>query len=371
MVDFIRFKKTDVYVGTYTRPSGGSTMRKKNKMKKPTQTEPKPQIQTDSKTIVTAIAAALVIIVIVIGAMMGLLVFLAPNPAHGNDTLTQGDTLITGNKQAQGAAILSAVQGDVSVDSGNGYKSAVSGASLLVGYKVKTGPTGKATIAFYDNGLMRLAENTEIEIKSLSSDGHNSSVGLEQDSGSTWNRVLSIAGKTDYQIKTPNVVATVRGTAFGLDLTKGFDYLFVGAGNVSFGKKGAAPTNVTELNAAIFNSTSGNVEKVDMTEESRLIMLKNAEQDLSALKASRKAKVKEFLDQHSLEVSMLKSQYNVTDEQINNVTDNATVEQINQYLGPAAQFIPKDMIDYIDNSVREESKILSEIAALNQTVNAK
>jgi len=371
LADFSRFKKTDVYVGTYTRPSGGSTMRKKKKgkMKEPAQTESKPQIQTDSKTIVTAIAAALVIIVIVIGAVMGLLVFLAPNTTQGKDTLAQG-TLTAGNNQAK-AAILSAVQGDVSVDSGSGYKSAVSGASLLVGYKVKTGPTGKATIAFYDNGLMRLDENTEIEIKSLSSDGHNASVGLEQDSGSTWNRVLSIAGKTNYQVQTPDAVATVRGTAFGLDLTKGFDYLFVSAGNVSFGKKGAAPTNVTELNAAIFNSTSGNVEKVGMTEESRLVALKNAEQDFSVLKANRKAKVKEFLDQHSLEVSMLKSQYNVTDEQINNIIENATVEQINQYIGPAAQFIPKDMIDYINNSVQEESKILSEIAALNQTVNAQ
>jgi hypothetical protein len=57
----------------------------------------------------------------------------------------------------------------------------------------------------------------------------------------------------------------------------------------------------------------------------------------------------------------------VTDEQINKVIDNATVELINQYLGPAAKYIPKDMMDYINNSVREESKILSEIAALNQT----
>ena len=358
--------------------------KKKGKMKEPAQTESKLPIQMnsklpiqtdskmDSKMIVTVMAAIFVIMIFVIIAVMALLAFLAPNPAHGNDTLAQGNTLITGNKQAQGkAAILSAVQGDVSVDSGKGYKSAVSGASLLVGYKVKTGPTGKATIAFYDSGLMRLAENTEIEIKSLSSDGHNSSVGLEQDSGSTWNRVLSIAGKTDYQVQTPDAVATVRGTGFGLDLTKGFDYLFVGDGNVSFGKKGAVPTNVTELNAVIFNSTSGNVEKASMTEESRLIMLKNAEQDLSALKASRKAKVKEFLDQNSLQVSILKSQYNVTDEQINNVIDNATVELINQYLGPAAQFIPKDMIDYINNSAREESKILSEIAAINQTVNVK
>ena len=336
--------------------------KKKGKIKGPAQTESKlpiqvdsKSIQVDSKTVVTAITATLVIIVILIIAGVVVFAFLVPKPEPGNATLTQGK-----------AAILSAVQGDVSVDSGNGYKSAVSGASLLVGYKVKTGPASKATIAFYDNGLMRLAENTEIEIKSLSSNGHDSSIGLEQDSGSTWNRVLSITGKTDYQVKTPDVVATVRGTAFGLDLTKDFDYLFVGEGNVSFGKKGAAPTNVLELNAVIFNSTSGNVEKADLTGEFRSIMLENAEQDLSALKANRKAKVKEFLDQNSLQVSILKSQYNVTDDQINNVLDSATVEQINQYLGPAAQFISKDMIDYINNSAREESKILSEIAALNQ-----
>ena len=343
-------------------------MRKKKqiKVKKPTESKSKPKLHeqaqieqapTDPKTIVNVLAMMLGAAVVVIVIIVALLLIFAPNPqVNNNQTL-----------QAQGkAAILSAMQGEVSVDPGSGYKSAVSGASLSVGYKVKTGSTGKATIAFYDNGLVRMSENTEIQIKSLSSDGRDASVTLEQDSGSTWNRVLSIAGKTDYKVQTPDTVATVRGTSFILDLTAEYDYLFVGDGNVSFGKKGAAPATVTELNAVIFNSTSGNVEEAAMTEESRSIALENAQQDLIAVKENRKAKAREFLDQHALEVSMLKSQYNVTDEQINSVIESATLEQINQYLGPAAQFIPKDMINYINNSVQEESKILSEIDSLTQ-----
>ena len=92
------------------------------------------------------------------------------------------------------------------------WTKAKSGMSLKEGNSIKTADDSMATILFLDSSVMRLDENTEIRITNI----NKSSVSIAQNIGRTWNRLLKISGIKDYEIETPNALATVRGTAFSV-----------------------------------------------------------------------------------------------------------------------------------------------------------
>jgi len=86
------------------------------------------------------------------------------------------------------------------------------GLELEEGYFVKTLEASRAKIIFSDS-VMRLDESTEIKLDNLNPDR----ISLTQSIGKTWTRLLKISGIDEYDISTPNGVATVRGTAFSIE----------------------------------------------------------------------------------------------------------------------------------------------------------
>jgi hypothetical protein len=110
-------------------------------------------------------------------------------------------------------AFLNIEEGDVEVDTGKGWISAIDGMDLSLEDKVRT-LEGKAVVILYESILVQLDENTEISIEELS----KKNVKVRQESGSTWNKFMAIAGVGGFEVETPNTVATVRGTEFWDDM---------------------------------------------------------------------------------------------------------------------------------------------------------
>jgi len=110
-------------------------------------------------------------------------------------------------------AFLNIEEGQVEVDTGNGWQAAEDSMALGLDDKVRT-IEGKAVIILYETILVQLEENTEITIEELSKEN----VKVYQSSGSTWNKFAAISGIQSYQVETPTTVATVRGTSFWVDV---------------------------------------------------------------------------------------------------------------------------------------------------------
>jgi len=93
---------------------------------------------------------------------------------------------------------------------------------LDIGYWVRTGNLGKASIAFSDNSVVRLAENTEIEISKLSYDANTatSQINISVIVGRIWARVADlVTPDSRFAIITPETIATVRGSAFDVNVS--------------------------------------------------------------------------------------------------------------------------------------------------------
>ena len=102
----------------------------------------------------------------------------------------------------------------LAANSSSGWKSALNNSRLRDGARVRTLDNSKAEIIFFDSTATRLAENTEILLKSSS----KKLVEIFQSSGRTWNRIIRLAGIEEYKVQTPTAVAVVRGTAFTIDV---------------------------------------------------------------------------------------------------------------------------------------------------------
>jgi hypothetical protein len=85
--------------------------------------------------------------------------------------------------------------------------------SIPTGSTVKTKLNSLAHILMPDNSLISLDKDTELKVD-ITDAGNK----FNQLVGSTWHRVEKVASGS-YQVNTPNALATVRGTIFGVELS--------------------------------------------------------------------------------------------------------------------------------------------------------
>ncbi|MFH0793684.1 MAG: type II secretion system protein GspG [bacterium] len=90
---------------------------------------------------------------------------------------------------------------------------AVEGTQLKVGNEVKTGK-GKVKMILRGRGELRLPQYSHIALVSASPDG--SEVTVELKGGRVWNNITPGGGTANYHVKTPDLVAGVRGGMPGL-----------------------------------------------------------------------------------------------------------------------------------------------------------
>lgn len=82
---------------------------------------------------------------------------------------------------------------------------------LPAGTYVKTDVLSYARVFLPDNSLISLDEKTELQINYTSQ-----KVSIKQLVGKTWNRVEALSKGQEYEVETPNTIAAVRGTIFGV-----------------------------------------------------------------------------------------------------------------------------------------------------------
>ncbi len=94
--------------------------------------------------------------------------------------------------------------------------------ALSAGDVVKTGEGARATIVFFRHAESRLDGNSEVRITDAAQDPNDPtdlSIKLKLEVGRVWSRVLRLFDlDSRFSVETPSVVATVRGTAFDVQL---------------------------------------------------------------------------------------------------------------------------------------------------------
>ncbi len=148
---------------------------------------------------------------------------------------------------------------EVSRDQKEKWKSIKVGDFLYEGDFVKTGPRASAEISFVTGVDISVSEKTKIEIKESDIEQIGIETELDLIEGELFNRVRDLS---NLEIKTPQAVAAVRGTEFGIqagDFTRVYvvggevevfnDYgsVFLGAGKQTRVESGEAPSEATEV----------------------------------------------------------------------------------------------------------------------------
>lgn len=128
------------------------------------------------------------------------------------------------------------IHSDVSVQQGTADFATITGQQRVEsGSKVKTSGTGRALIESTSSHITRLDYDSEITI---SEEQKQTSVALA--SGALWSRLANIFDSGEsYEVQTPNAIAAVRGTSFGVWYQKNTTILIVIEGSVLFTPVGA------------------------------------------------------------------------------------------------------------------------------------
>lgn len=116
--------------------------------------------------------------------------------------------------EARVLATVTEVTGSASVKNGDTVES---------GAVITTGPESSVVLSWFESGETRLGADTELRIDTASSGTEGSMViKLKLETGRVWSRILRLLDvEGDMTIETNDVVATVRGTAFDLEVKKG------------------------------------------------------------------------------------------------------------------------------------------------------
>ena len=94
------------------------------------------------------------------------------------------------------------------------------------GDEIKTSSMGRASILYPNGTITNLGKNSDIKIAYIQDNG-NKSV-LKATGGSIWSKVQKgIDRESSYEIKTKNMVASVRGTVFAIEIKNNKVFIFV------------------------------------------------------------------------------------------------------------------------------------------------
>src|SRR5205823_10519484 len=130
--------------------------------------------------------------------------------------------LTRGASAIQARANLTIFQGAVQIRHGSGSFAAARTNELIEqGDAVRTADSAHAVLTFFDQSVVVLEPNTEIDLSTLHtvSAGRDIDVVMQQTSGSSWHVVAHPIGSGGhYEVSTPTATSTVHGTAFQVRL---------------------------------------------------------------------------------------------------------------------------------------------------------
>ncbi|HEY9582704.1 MAG TPA: FecR family protein [Candidatus Paceibacterota bacterium] len=106
------------------------------------------------------------------------------------------------------------------------------GDGVEAGEIIKTDATGLASIYFSDGSTMRIDPNSSLKISEAGFDDNSGSLKVKVTllSGKVWSKITALATPDSlWEVRTATAVATVRGSAFGTEVTDSGDTLIVGS----------------------------------------------------------------------------------------------------------------------------------------------
>ncbi len=109
-------------------------------------------------------------------------------------------------------------EGVVVIKDGN-EREVVDGESILPPYELKSGATGKAVVRFSEGSELRLDPNSNLIVESAAytPESKNLFVQVKLTVGRLWSDITLLATpESAWEVETSNVVATVRGSSFGV-----------------------------------------------------------------------------------------------------------------------------------------------------------
>jgi hypothetical protein len=124
------------------------------------------------------------------------------------------------------------VLGDVKIQSGNEAIVPSAGFAIKANSIIKTGKLSIIDIKYKDSGIIRISENTNINISHLVSSEKSDETLMEMSEGKVFVTVTKLLKDTKLQVKTPTSVAAVRGTSFRVSSDKGISRVDVLTGKV-------------------------------------------------------------------------------------------------------------------------------------------
>lgn len=133
--------------------------------------------------------------------------------------------------------------------------------NLKNGSFIKTEADSFARVFLPDNSLISIDVSTEIQVNF-----EDNKTNIQQLIGKTWNRVQTLTEDGEFKVKTPNTVAAVRGTIFGVGVDDDNNSRVFSIENViNVGKYEDDPTNLLE-NIDIKEGTIAEVTKEETLE---------------------------------------------------------------------------------------------------------
>jgi len=120
--------------------------------------------------------------------------------------------------------------GDVKIKSLKGETTVQAGMIIELGDTIITGKNSRTDITYGNKGIFVIGEESKIDLTALS-DGESGDTDIKIDQGSITG-VLSKLGNSSFNLKTPTIVASVRGTTFKIVVGWKSSKLFVLKGKV-------------------------------------------------------------------------------------------------------------------------------------------
>jgi len=124
---------------------------------------------------------------------------------------------LTQFRSAASSTVLDVYAGTVEVaHRGGDFADADDGQVLGAGDRVRTGADGEALVMFFDGSTLALDPSTTVSIDELTAERSGAlSIVVLQSAGRTWSSVQKLVhADSRYEVRTPALAATVRGTAF-------------------------------------------------------------------------------------------------------------------------------------------------------------
>ena len=113
-------------------------------------------------------------------------------------------------------SVLAVLAGRVELAHGaDAYAAARDGQTVAAGDRVRTDDAGHAVVTFFDGSTLDIGSATEVAIESAASPGGTVDLVISQAIGRTFSSVHKLVDpRSRYEIRTPSLVAAVRGTKF-------------------------------------------------------------------------------------------------------------------------------------------------------------